>query len=63
MHHIKKQPLEMFYKKAVLKNISIFKGKHMYWSPFLIKGLQPCNFISINKRLQNRCFPANVAKF
>ena len=31
----------MFYKKAVLKNFAIFagrKGKHLRWSPFLIKN-------------------------
>ena len=39
---IQKQPPEMFYKKAVLKNLAIFarrKGKHLCWSPFLIKNI------------------------
>ena len=32
-----KQPPEMFYKKAVLKNLSIFTGKYLCSSLFLIK--------------------------
>ena len=32
-----KQPLEVFYEKAVLKNFAIFTGKHLCWSLFLIK--------------------------
>ena len=27
----------MFYKKTVLRNFTIFKGKHLCWSLFLIK--------------------------
>ena len=40
----------MFFKIGALKNLAIFKGKHLCWSLFLIK-LQACNF------------PVNVAKF
>ena len=32
-----KQPLELFYKKTVIKNFGIFTGKHLCWSLFLIK--------------------------
>ena len=32
-----KQPLELLYKKAVLKNFLIFTGKHLSWRLFLIK--------------------------
>ena len=28
---------EVFYEKAVLKIFAIFTGKHLCWSPFLIK--------------------------
>ena len=28
-HNIQKQPTEMFYKKAVLKNFEIFTGKQL----------------------------------
>ena len=31
------QPREAFYKKAVLKNFSIFTGKYLCWSLFLTK--------------------------
>ena len=55
-----KKPPEMFYQKAVLKNVVIFTGKNLCWNFFLIK-LQACNFIK--KRLQNRCFPENITKF
>ena len=30
-----KQPPEMFYKNAVLKNFTIFTGKHLFLSLFL----------------------------
>ena len=43
---------QMFYD--ALQNLAIFTGKHLCWRFFLI------NFIK--KRLQHRCFPANVAK-
>ena len=33
----------MFFKIGVLKNLAIFRGKHLSWSLFLIK-LQACNF-------------------
>ena len=34
----KKQPLEVFYKKAFLRNLAIFNTrKHLWWSLFLIK--------------------------
>ena len=32
-----KQPPEVFYKKAVFKNLTIFKGKHLCRSLFLVK--------------------------
>ena len=31
-----KQPLQVFYKKAVLKSFTISTGKYLCWSPFLI---------------------------
>ena len=51
-------------KKAVLKNFVIFTGKHMCWSEYLfnkVAGLKACNFIK--ERLQDRCFPMNIANF
>ena len=60
----KKQPPEVFYKKAVLKSFSIFTGKHLYSSLFLfnqVASLQVCYLIK--KRFQHRCFSVNIAKF
>ena len=50
-------------KKALLKNIAIFTGKHLCWSLFLIKleDLRACNFIK--ERLHHRCFPVDIVKF
>ena len=59
----KKEPPEVFYKKAVLKNFSILTGRHLCWSLFFNQFvvLQVCNFIK--KRFQHRCFSVNIAKF
>ena len=58
-----KQPPEVFYKKAVLKNFAIFTGKHMCWNLFLIK-LQAIRLTSLLKRDSNiRYFPVNIVKF
>ena len=56
----KKQPPEVFYNKAVLKNFSTLTGKYMRSSLFLIKLW---HFRSATKRLQHRCFLVNIAKF
>ena len=45
---------QKLYKINPLKNLAIFTGKRLCWRFFLI------NFI--NKRLQHRCFPVNIAK-
>ena len=37
---IPKQPLEMFCKKGVLRNIAKLTGKQLYQSLFFNKGLQ-----------------------
>ena len=42
-------------KKSVLKHFGIFTEKHLCWSLFLIK-------LFVKKRLQNSCFPVNIAK-
>ena len=34
---LQKQPPEVFYQKAIPKNITIFTGNHVCWSLFLIK--------------------------
>ena len=45
----KKQPPEVFYKKAVLKNFSILTGKYLCSSLFLIK-LRPFRSVTFLKR-------------
>ena len=51
--------LKMFFKIGVLKSFTIFTGKHLCWSLFLIK-LQA--FMLHKSRLHHRCFPVNIAK-
>ena len=53
------QPLDVICRIAVIKNFSIFTGKHLCRSLLLIKSA--CNFII--KRLQHRYFPVNIAKY
>ena len=35
----KKQQPQVFYKKAIVKSLSILTGKHLCWSLFLLKSL------------------------
>ena len=49
--NVKKQPLEVFYKKSVYKNFATFTGKHKCRSLFLIK------------LFQRRCFLVNISKY
>ena len=59
--NFQKQPfVNVFQNRCVIKNFANFTGKHLCWSPFLIK-LQACNFIK--KRLQYNCFPVKFRKF
>ena len=55
--------LNLFFKIGVLKNFAIFTGKHLHWSIIYNKVavLRLANLLK--KRLQQRCFPANTAKF
>ena len=46
----------MFFKIDGLKNFTVFTGKHMCWSHFLI------NLKEI-KRLEHKCFPVNIEKY
>ena len=56
LEELQLQPLEMIYKKAVLKNFAMFTGKHLCWNLFLSK------VASLKKRLQHSCFPVNISK-
>ena len=50
----KKQPPEMFYKKAVPENLSIFTGKYLCLSLFLMK-LQTFRSATLLTRDSNTC--------
>ena len=54
---------QIFFKIGVLKNLAIFKGKHLCCSLFFKKvaGLTPA--ILLKNRLQHRCFLGNIEKF
>ena len=62
MTHFKKQPPEVFYKKAILKNLqhSLQKIPVLESLYNKVAGLKACS--AIKKRLQHRCFPVNIAK-
>ena len=59
----------MFFEVGVLENFTIFTGKHLYWSLFLVilqvfkpaADVQACNFIK--KRLQLKGFTVNIVQF
>ena len=52
----------MFFKIVVVRNFTIFTGKHLCWSHLCLSlTLKACNFIK--KRLQHKCFPVNIVKF
>ena len=36
---MQKQPPEVFYKRAILKNFAIFTGKHTCWSLLLMQNI------------------------
>ena len=54
---------QVFFEKAVLKNIAIFTGKHLCWSLFLSENVSLQSYNFIKKRLQHRCFPVKIAQF
>ena len=45
------------YQRWYIKNVTIFTGKHLRWSLFLLKPA------SLLERDSNLCFPVNIAKF
>ena len=57
-----KQLLEVFFKKGVFKLRNIYRKTPVLEFIFnQVTGLKGCNFM--NKRLQHKCFPVNIAKF
>ena len=53
----------MFFKKSVLRNFAKFTGQHLCQSLFLNKVADLRFAALLKKRLWQRCFPVNVAKF
>ena len=59
-----KQPLvDTFRNRCSFSNFAIFIGKHLCWSPVLIKAERSRIATLLKKRLQHRCFLVNIAKF
>ena len=60
---LQKQPPEVFYKQADIKNVTISHRKKPVLESLYNKvaHLQAANVIK--KRLQYRCFPVNIAKY
>ena len=61
--YVQKQPPEVFYKKAALRNLTRFTGKHLCQRLFFNKaaGLRPGTLLK--KRPWRRCFLVNLEKF
>ena len=58
LEDLQKQPPQVFYKKAVLKNFALFTGKNLCWSLILLKTFRPTILL-----IRYRCFPVNISKF
>ena len=60
---VRSSRLQMFFKIGVLKIFASFTGKHLCWSPLLMKlqAWRSANFIKT--RLQHGCFPVKFIKF
>ena len=60
---LKSTRTQMFFRIGVLKNVSMFEGKYLSWSVFLIK-LQVSSPVALlfEKKLPLRYFPLNIAK-
>ena len=61
--NVQKQPLEMFYNKAVLKNFAMFIGKNLSWSLLLIKLFQHRSFPVCERLLLNVVFNCNEKQY
>ena len=55
------QKTHVLVKIVVLKNFSIFTGKHLCWSLFLMKSHRPVTLLK--ERFQHMCFLVNMVKF
>ena len=63
LHNSRSSRPEVFCKKAVIRNSTKFTGNHLRQSLFFNKvaGLRPAALLK--KRLWNRCFSVNFARF
>ena len=52
---------QMFFKIGILKNFAIITGKHLCWSPFLIK-LHTWRSAALLNRDSHRCFHVDFSK-
>ena len=55
--------LEVFCKKGVLRNFEKFTGKHQCQSLLFNKVAGPSHVTLLKERLWRRCFPVNFLKF
>ena len=55
--------LEVFCKKGVLRNFEKFTGKHLCQSLLFNKVAGPSHVTLLKERLWRRCFPVNFLKF
>ena len=60
---LQKQPLEVLYKKDVLKYFAKSIGKHLCQGLFFNKVAALRSATLLKKRLWHRCFSVNFAKF
>ena len=61
--NLQKQLFADVLQKRCLKKFAIFTGKYLCWSLFLIE-LQVWRPTTLSeKRIRQRCFPVNIAKF
>ena len=63
MSQLLKQPPELFYRKSFSEKFrNIYRKTPVLEPPFKgLAGFKTCNFLE--KGLQHRCFPMNIAKF
>ena len=61
-HFVQKQWFADVLQIGALKKFTIFTRRHLCWSLFLIK-LQDFRPATLLKKLQDRCFLVNIAKF
>ena len=53
---------QMLFKIGFLRNFTLFTGKYLCWSLYLI-DLQAWTPPTLSKKIQHKCFLVNIAKF